>query len=83
MVSISVNEYECLLVAESSVTTTLTQAGASVACVATHIPWVNDYGASNHITGTTSILSDVSTSSHLPRVTLRMGLPPKYMVWVL
>ncbi|GFY88835.1 hypothetical protein Acr_06g0007750 [Actinidia rufa] len=73
MVSIFAEEYQRVLVAESSTTATLAQTGASVACVATNIPWIIDSNASNHMTGTASILFDVSTSRCLPRVTLEDG----------
>ena len=73
MVSIFAQEYQRVLVAESFATATLAQTGASVACVTTNIPWIIDSNASNHMTGTASILFDVSTSHCLPRVTLEDG----------
>ncbi|GFZ01653.1 hypothetical protein Acr_15g0002620 [Actinidia rufa] len=42
MVTISAEEYQRLLMAELSATATLVQTSVSVACVATHIPWVLD-----------------------------------------
>ncbi|GFZ12476.1 tetratricopeptide repeat (TPR)-like superfamily protein [Actinidia rufa] len=57
----------------SSTTATLAQTSASTACVATHIPRVIDSSPSNHMTGTTSVLLGVSTSSRLPRVALADG----------
>ena len=49
------------------------QTTASTVCVATHTPCIIDSSASNHVTDTTSDLSDVSTYGHLPRVTLVDG----------
>ena len=40
-----------------------------VGCVATHIPWVIDSGASSHMIDIVSVLYDVSTSRCLPLVT--------------
>ncbi|GFZ01650.1 CCCH-type zinc fingerfamily protein with RNA-binding domain-containing protein [Actinidia rufa] len=73
MVSISSDEYR-LLVAEVFATAALAQTSSYAACVATQIQWVLILVAlTNHMTDTTSVLSDVSTSSRLPRVTLVDG----------
>ena len=49
------------------------QTGASVACLATHIPWAIDSGAFNHMIGSTSVLCDISISRRLHHVTLVDG----------
>ncbi|KAL4619835.1 hypothetical protein ACB092_06G109400, partial [Castanea dentata] len=52
---------------------TLAQHGTSAACLATQDPWVIDSGATDHITNTSSLLSDLEQSSSLPNVTLADG----------
>ncbi|GFZ15772.1 hypothetical protein Acr_25g0001810 [Actinidia rufa] len=47
-VNLFADEYQRLLAAQSSITTTLAQTSASITCVATHIPWVIDFGAFSH-----------------------------------
>ncbi|GFS40013.1 class I glutamine amidotransferase-like superfamily protein [Actinidia rufa] len=50
-----------------------TQIAASIACVASSSPWVIDSGASAHVTGAPSHLTNLSPSGHLSRVTLADG----------
>ena len=54
-------------------TATLTQQGTSTACLATQDPWVIDLGATDHMTGTSGLLSDLEQSISLPNVTLVDG----------
>ncbi|GFS36933.1 hypothetical protein Acr_00g0048770 [Actinidia rufa] len=57
----------------SSTTATLAQTSASTACVATPNPRDNDCGVSAHMTGTSSIMSDISPANHPSHVTLTDG----------
>ena len=57
----------------SDSTATLAQQGTSAACLATQDPWVIDSGATDHMTGTSGLLSDLEQSSSLPNVTLANG----------
>ncbi|KAL4614932.1 hypothetical protein ACB092_07G088700, partial [Castanea dentata] len=43
------------------------------ACLATQDPWVIDSGATDHMTGTSGLLSDLEQSNSLPNVTLANG----------
>ena len=45
----------------------------SANCMATHIPWIIDSGSYNHMTSSTSVISDVSISRRLHQVTLADG----------
>ena len=78
VVSIPEEEYNRLLSLHSNFvrsdsTATLAQQGTSAACLATQDPWVIDAGATNHITSTSSLLSDLEQSNSLPNVTLANG----------
>ena len=78
VVSIPEEEYNRLLSLHSNFvgfdsTATLAQQGTSTACLATQDPWVIDSGAIDHMTGTSSLLSDLEQSSSLPNVTLANG----------
>ena len=57
----------------SSSTATLAHHGTSTTSLATQDPWVIDSGATNHMTSTSSLLSDLEHSSNLPNVTLADG----------
>ena len=57
----------------SGSTATLAHHGTSTACLATQDPWVIDSSATNHMTGTSGLLSDLEHSSSLPNVTLVDG----------
>ena len=57
----------------SDSTATLAQQGTSDACLATQDPWVIDSSATDHMTGTSSLLSDLKQSSSLLNVTLANG----------
>ena len=54
-------------------TRTQTQIAASVAHVASFSPWVIDFGAFIHMTGTSGHLTNLSPSGHLSCVTLSDG----------
>ena len=54
-------------------TATLAQQGTFAAYLATQDPWVIDSGATDHMTGTSSLLFDLEQSSSLPNVTLANG----------
>ncbi|KAL4632300.1 hypothetical protein ACB092_04G039700, partial [Castanea dentata] len=43
------------------------------ACLVTQDPWVIDSSATDHMTGTSGLLSDLEQSSSLPNVTLANG----------
>lgn len=58
----------------SSSIATLAHQGTSTACVTTQDPWVIDLGATDHMTGTYGLLSDLEHSSSFPNVTLADGL---------
>ena len=78
VVSILEEEYNCLLSLHSNFVVsdsiaTLAQKGTSIAWLATQDPWVIDSGATDHMTGTSSLLSDLEQSSSLPNVTLADG----------
>ena len=78
VVSIPEEEYNRLLYLHSNSvasdsTTTLAQQSTSTAYLATQDPWVIDSGATDHMTGTSSLLSDLEQSSSLPNVTLADG----------
>ena len=53
--------------------TTLAHHGTSTTSLATQDPWVIDSSATNHMTSTSSLLSDLEHSSNLPNVTLADG----------
>ena len=55
-------------------TATLAHHGTSIACLATQDPWVIDSSATDHMTGTSGLLSNLEHSSSLPNVTLADGL---------
>ena len=57
----------------SSSTATLAHHGTSTTSLATQDPWVIDSSATNHMTSTSSLLSDLEHSSNLPNVTLADG----------
>ena len=57
----------------SSSIATLAHHGTSTTSLATQDPWVIDSGATNHMTSTSSLLSDLEHSSNLPNVTLADG----------
>lgn len=57
----------------SNSTATLAQQGTFAAYLATQEPWVIDSSAPNHMTSTSSLLSDLVHSSSLPNVTLVDG----------
>ena len=78
VVSIPEEEYNRLLSLHSNFVgsdsiATLAQQGTSAACLATQDPWVIDSGGTDHMTGTSSLLSDLEQSSSLPNVTLANG----------
>ena len=58
----------------SGSTATLAHHSTSTACLATQDPWVIDSSATDHMTGTSGLLSDLEHSSSLPNVTLADGL---------
>ena len=73
VVSIPKEEYNRLLslhsnFVRSNSTATLAQQGTSIACLASH-----DSGATDHMIGTSGLLSDLEQSSSLPNVTLANG----------
>ena len=77
--SILEEEYNCLLSMHSNSigpgsTTTLAQQGTSIAYLDTEDPWVIDSGATNHMTGTSSLLSNLEHSSNFSNVTLSDSL---------
>ena len=51
----------------------MAQQGTSTACLATQDPWVIDSGATNHMIGTSGLLSNLKQSNSLPNVTLADG----------
>ena len=57
----------------SSSIATLAHHGTSTTSLATQDPWVIDSSATNHMTSTSSLLSDLEHSSNLPNVTLADG----------
>ena len=57
----------------SSSTATLAHHSTSTTSLATQDPWVIDSGATNHMTSTSSLLSNLEHSSNLPNVTLADG----------
>ena len=54
----------------STATATLVQTSASTMCIASQSPCVINFGASTHMTDTSSVLSDISPVSRPSRVTL-------------
>ena len=53
--------------------TTLAHHGTSTTSLATQDPWVIDSGATNHMIGTSGLLSNLEHSSNLPNATLVDG----------
>ena len=79
VVSIPEEEYNRLLYLHSNSvasdsTTTLAQQSTSTAYLATQDPWVIDSGATDHMTSTLGLLSNLEQSSILSNVTLANGL---------
>ena len=79
VVSIPEKEYNRLLSLHSNFvgsdsTATLAQQGTSAACLVTQEPWVIDLGATDHMTGSSGLFSDLKQSNSLPNVTLADGL---------
>ena len=79
VVSIPEEEYNHLLSIHSNPVgfgsiAILAQQGTSTACLATQDLWVIDLSATDHMTSTSSLLSDLEHSSILPNVTLADGL---------
>ena len=75
VVSILEEEYNHLLSLHSNPVgfdsiATLAQQATSTACPATQDPWVIDSGANDHMTGTSSLVSNLEQSSSLPNITL-------------
>ena len=78
VVSIPEEKYNHLLSLHSNSvgsdsTATLAQQGTFAACLVTQDPWVINSGTTDHLTGTSSLLSDLKQSSSLPNVTLADG----------
>src|ERR1044072_8011879 len=60
----------------ASASASVVHTGNSVACLSnspSHAPWLLDSGASDHISGSKSLFSHISTSGYLPSVTLANG----------
>ena len=57
----------------SDSTATLAQQGTSIACLATQDPWVIDSSATDHMIGTSGLVSNLEQSSSFPNVTLADG----------
>ena len=78
VVSIPKKEYNRLLSLYSNSigsdsTATLAQQGTSTACLATQDPWVIDSSATDHMIGTSGLVSNLEQSSSFPNVTLADG----------
>ena len=78
VVSIPEKEYNRLLSLYSNSigsdsTATLAQQDTSTACLATQDPWVIDSSATDHMIGTSGLVSNLEQSSSFPNVTLADG----------
>ena len=78
VVSIPKKEYNRLLSLYSNSigsdsTATLAQQGTATACLATQDPWVIDSSATDHMIGTSGLVSNLEQSSSFPNVTLADG----------